>query len=192
MILELALGGAVLVTAGGALRWLLHRGARLQERRKDAGTAPGSAPRALAVGDVLLIDDDELWLAGGMWLEGDVSLGLFVTPGGERDGWLAELDLPAGADVVRLRPVDVPAGRVADEIRMGAERLRARSRARVAVRTEGEDLPPVTERADLTVLSGPGGRYAIVIDFIAGGRLALSGARVDPARIDHLPGGSHR
>lgn len=191
MIVELAVGAGAVVLSMGALRLYLRR---LAERRREDGAdaagarTEGGPESTLCTGDVLLRGDEELWLAGALHLAGDVHADLFVAPVAGAERWVAELHLPAGRELVLAQPTAaLPAGRIPDELRHEGLVLGLRARGRVRVRVEGEHLPPVTEQAELAVLSGSGGHYVVAVDFHAGDRLTLAGERVDPSELDHLP-----
>jgi hypothetical protein len=142
------------------------------------------------VSDVLLYADTELWLAGCLELEdGAEVLRLFVTPGAKRSSYVAQLDRE-GEELATLDPTDgVSAGRVPDELSREGARLRLRKRGRVGVRSEGEALPAHTGQADYVLLGDPSGRLLLVIDFVGGGRLALSGEIVPRGMLDVLASG---
>lgn len=196
MILELGLGlGAVALTAY-ALRKV--RG-RMEAEIAAADQAPAAESaakkrtrerRGLAIGDVLLYADSELWLAGCIALdeEGYV-LKLFHTPGGgERAEWVAQLDEDAHDLALAKATDEVPAGRVPAELPIGGFRLSLRRRGHAQVTAEGEGLPPITEQAEYVELGGPGGRGLLVLDFQGGDRLALSIERLGRELFDLLPG----
>lgn len=193
MILELAMVAGV---ATSVALWARRRRQKAQVPRleKEAGAGKAAAKPArrpgLHVSDVILYADTELWLAGVIDLDdGADVLRLFATPGAKRASYVAQLDR-AGEDVATLSPAtNVPAGRVPDELSLDGARLRLRKRGRAGVRSEGESLPAHTDRADYVVLGDPSGRLLVVIDFLGGERLALSGERVPAGMLDVLPGG---
>jgi hypothetical protein len=120
------------------------------------------------------------------------------TPGAKRASYVAQLDRE-GEDLATLSPgAKVSAGRIPDELNVDGSRLRLRKRGRASVRTEGESLPPHTAQADYVLLGDPSGRLLLVIDFVGGERLALSGERVPrgnagrAARRQLSPSGSGR
>jgi hypothetical protein len=196
VILELGLGlGAVALTAY-ALRKVRSRmeGGVTEEPAAEDGDEPEpkrKGPRGLRVGDVLLYADTELWLAAHIELdeEGFV-LRLFQTPGGgERAEWVVQLDEEA-RDLALARVTDeVPDGRVPAELPIGGFRLSLRRRGHARVRTAGEGLPPLTERAEYVELGGPGGRGLLVLDFEGGDRMTLAMERLGRELFDLLPGG---
>lgn len=199
--------GAGLVTLGVAAVRALRKRADEDERQREApGEAAeadgekrgskkepktrGSGPRGLRTDDVLLHADDELWLAGEIYLDEEgFAMSLFRTPGSARHEWVAQLDA-AGDELALMNPTDeVPGGAVPTELPISGLRLALRRRGHADVRTCGEQLPKVTERARYAVLTGPGGRTLVVVDFDGGDRLALAGDRVPRAMLDLLPGG---
>jgi hypothetical protein len=194
VIIELGLA----VSAAGVALWAYRR--RRQppspapgdlKRDKKAGPEPKPARRpGLHVSDVILYADTELWLAGCIDLDdGADVLRLFATPGAKRASYVAQLDRE-GEDLATLSPgAKVSAGRIPDELNVDGSRLRLRKRGRASVRTEGESLPPHTAQADYVLLGDPSGRLLLVIDFVGGERLALSGERVPRGMLDVLPGG---
>lgn len=201
MIVEI-LVGAGLVGAGVALARALTRRAHANvdpepepDESQDRERAAEQVRDGLQIDDVLLRGGSELWLAGAIVLEEeDVPVAcVFHAPGGLRDApetcWVAQLDA-TGKDLALLARTDeLSDGRVPDELPHRGMRLTLRRRAQVQVSTEGEQLPPVTERAELTLLGGPGGRTLLVVDFHGGDRLALSGERLSHELFEVLPGG---
>lgn len=195
MILELALVAGV---ATGVALWKRQQSRKAQAparlaKDSDAAQKAEAKPTrraGLNVSDVILYADTELWLAGCIDLDdGADVLRLFATPGAKRASYVAQLDRE-GEDVATLSPAaKVPAGRVPDELSVDGARLRLRKRGRAAVHTEGESLPAHTPQADYVVLGDPSGRLLLVIDFVGGERLALSGERVPRGMLDVLPGG---
>lgn len=193
MIVLEVMVGAGLVVAGAAAARALWR------RRRDESAAPAAegparkasgGPRGLRVGDVLLHDDTELWLAGMIALdeEGLVAR-VFPTPGARRSEWMAQLD-PDAADLATLRPTDeVPEGLLPDALPLGGRRLTLERRGQAVVQTEGEHLPRTSGKASYCLLSDAGGRVALVIDFEKAPRLALLGDRVSRHQVELLPGG---
>ena len=139
---------------------------------------------------MLLFADDEMWLAGEIYLDEEgFALALFITPGSPRSEWVVQLDLE-GREVALLSPTDeVPGGVVPTEVPVGGMRLSLRRRGHADAFTRGEHLPPTTERARYCLLGGPGGRVLLVLDFDGGDRLALLGESVRREMLDLLPGG---
>lgn len=156
----------------------------------DEIRARTGGPRGLRVGDVLLYADTELWLAGEMHLDEEgFALSLFITPGGVRASHVVMLDAE-GRDVAFVSETDeVPDGAIPTELPVGGLRLSLWRRGQAAVRTEGEHLPLVSERATYAILRGPGGRLLVIVDHAGGDRIALLGERVTPEFYDVLPGG---
>lgn len=193
MIIELGLA----VSAAGVALWAYRRRRqpKVPGRANEPGPKGGPEPKAprrpgLHVSDVILYADTELWLAGCIDLDdGADVLRLFATPGAKRAAYVAQLDRE-GEDLATLSPgAKVSAGRIPDELSVDGSRLRLRKRGRAGVRTEGESLPPHTAQADYVLLGDPSGRLLLVIDFVGGERLALSGERVPRGMLDVLPGG---
>ena len=206
MVIELLVGAGLVTLGVAAVRALRRRAAEEDAQNAeppaaDAGTklpsdtarTRASGPRGLRTDDVLLYADDELWLAGEVYLDEEgFALSLFRTPGSARHEWVAQLDA-AGDDLALLCSTsDVPGGVIPTELPIGGMRLRLARRGHADVRTRGEQLPPATERARYAVLAGPGGRTLVVVDFDGGGRLALIGERVSRELLDLLPGGEAR
>ena len=67
------------------------------------------------------------------------------------------------------------------------DRLSLRRRGHGEVVAEGE-TPLITEKAEYVLLGGPGGRVALVLDFLAGDRWSMSGVRVTKQDYERLPG----
>lgn len=168
------------------------RGSKKGTRKKGGKTKRSrpreSGPRGFKVDDVLLYADTELWLAGCFELdeEGFVCR-LFRAPGSTRASWVAQLD-PAADQVALLTETgDVPGGAVPESLPIGGLRLRLSKRGHAEVTRRGEQLPPASERAAYAILSGPGGKIALVVDF-DDDRLALAGEKVGRELLDLLPG----
>ncbi len=175
----------------GAAKKAKKRAKKKGETNDDvAKPARPGGPRGLRVGDVLLYADTELWLAGEVHFDEEgFALSLFITPGGVRASHVVMLDAE-GRDVAFLSETDeVPDGAVPPELPVGGLRLSLWRRGQAEVRTEGEQLPMVSERATYTILRGPGGRLLVVVDYAAGDRIALLGERVGEEFYDILPGG---
>lgn len=147
-------------------------------------------PRGLRVGDVLLYEDTELWLAGCIELEEEGFVArLFISPGSKRAEWVAQLD-DEGKDVAALMETsDIPGGPVPESLPVDGRRLSLERRGAADVVTRGEHLPRTAERASYTILSDAGGRVLVVVDFVKAPRLALAGERISNHMIDLLPGG---
>jgi hypothetical protein len=202
MILEIAIGAGVVAAASVLYRAVLKRQAAAKQGTEpeapDSGeepkTAPAkpkrSGPRGLLVGDVLLYADEELWLAGCVDLDEEgFAVRLFPTPGAKRASWVAQLD-PEGREIALLKETDeVPEGRVPESLPIAGLRLALRRRGHARVSAEGDCLPLVTEQAAFTVLGGAAGKTLVVVDFVAGDRLALAGERVTREMLELLPGG---
>jgi len=192
MIIELGVGLGAVALAAVALR-------RLRTRMEAGEPPPGTVevpkpkpngPRGLKIGDVLLYADSELWLAAKVELdeEGFV-LRLFHTPGGgDRAEWIVQLDEQAKDLALAKHTDDVPAGRVPAELPIEGFRLSLRRRGHAKVTSEGEGLPPLTEKCEYIELGGPGGRGLLVLDFEGGDRLTLSMERLGRELFDLLPG----
>lgn len=217
MIVEIAVGGAIVAAA--TLAWRrLHERRAVQKRSDQAGdtskspekvertsekkreavanakattkTPARSGPRGLRVGDVLLYADAELWLAGCFELdeEGLVAR-VFRAPGNDRAPWVIQLD-PDAQKIVLARECgdEIPAGRVPAELPVAGMRLSLERRGHAEVIVEGE-LEAKPARGEFVRLTGPGGRELLVVDFEGGERIALFGERTGRELFDFLPGG---
>jgi hypothetical protein len=143
----------------------------------------------LGVGDVLLYLDSELWLAGCVSLhESGPVLRLFPTPEDPRAEFVMELPRPLRRWVVLRRTTAVEPGAVPERLHVDGLPLALERRGLARVYTTGEHLPKTTDRAEFTVHRGPGGQYAVVLDFLGAGRLALAGEELRPELVDRLPG----
>ncbi len=194
MIIELGIGLGAVALAGVALRRIRARmeaDARAAEGHGHETKEPEKkGPRGLKIGDVLLYADTELWLAAKVELdeEGFV-LRLFHTPGGgDRAEWVVQLDEQANDLAMAKHTDDVPSGRVPAELPIEGFRLSLRRRGHAKVTTEGEGLPPLTEKCEYIELGGPGGRGLLVLDFEGGDRLTLAMERLGRELFDLLPG----
>lgn len=216
MIVELIVGVGLVAAGAAAARILVRRREAVERALDDESRAASEAttrkagakradtrkrgkkkaeekrtgPRGLRVGDVLLYADTEFWLAGCIELdeEGLVAR-LFPCPGAKRAEWVAQLDKEA-SDLATLSETDeVPGGPIPEALPIDGRRLSLERRGTAEVVATGEHLPRTTDRARYTLLSDAGGRVLVVVDFVEGSRLALSGERVSRHMIDLLPGG---
>jgi len=191
VIAEIAIGAAIVASVSYAFRTLNN--AKAQKRATDDSKAmpekrPG--PRGLRVGDVLLYGDTELWLAGMFELdeEGLVAR-VFRAPGNAAGDWVVQLDAEADDIAIGRETNEVPDGRVPSELPIRGMRVSLRRRANATVTHEGDNLPPISEQAEVVVMGGPGGRTLLVVDFKGGDRLSLDLERVGREMIELLPGG---
>ncbi len=186
-MIELAIGIGVVAVATIAAVRSRSKGIAAPLPAPPPPTEP--AVERLGVGDVLLHLDAELWLAGCVSLhEAGPVLRLFPTPGGGRVEYVLELS-PAPVRWVALRATtEIDPGPVPDRVSIDGLPLALERRGLARAYASGEHVPNVTERAEYTVHRGPGGRYALVLDFIGGTRLALAGEELPRESIDRLPG----
>lgn len=186
MILEIAIASGIAVLAGSFAAF----------RRKQKRTIPPPAEnvrRALRVGDVLLYDHGEIWLAGSVQLDdGAFSLRLFRTPGNPHADWVATLDADA-AEIFLLRNDEALARAGAgDEFRLRDTLYQRKRRGQAHTRLDGEELPSIAASVKFAFFEGVGGNRAIVLEWEPSTTLALLGTRAEPSRIDILPGGDAR
>lgn len=183
MILEIAIASSVAVVVGSIAAWRRGRPTKVVAARPDV-------PRSLRVGDAILYDGTELWLAGQVALsDGAFSLELFRTPGNPVCEWIAATG-SSGNDILLLRPsLPLNDAGAADAIRIDDALYRRVRRGRAAVEARGSELPPTTSSASYACFEGPGGHRGVVVEFDPSHRLALTGLRAEPSRIDVLPGG---
>lgn len=191
MIAEIAIGAAIVASVTYAFRTL--NSAKRHERedvKTDARAAKSSGPRGLRVGDVLLYADTELWLAGMFELdeEGLVAR-VFRAPGNSAADWVVQLDAEAEDIAIGRETDEVPDGRVPSELPIRGMRLSLRRRASTTVRHAGDQLPPISEAAEVVLMGGPGGRTLLVVDFKGAGRISLDLERMGRELIELLPGG---
>lgn len=205
MFFEILLGASFAAAAAYGLRTLrdMHENRGMDARdEEDAGddTPPATTatpvrngPRGLKVGDVLLLGNDELWLAGMIELqeEGEFIARVFHAPGAVHP-WVVQLD-DEGRELLlgdQDRERKIPVGRVPDELPYQGLRVILRRRGKAQITTRGEHLPPTRPTADFAILRGRASPGAVmVVDFEAGERLGLIGEVVDRAMIELLPGG---
>ncbi len=190
MILEvLAVSAGLGALALAAARFRRRRSLAAERIHRDT-IARAQEPRGLRVGDVLLHDDREYWLAGALLLEEDgLVLRAFRCPGTPDSAWIVQLDAEAH-ELALCAPLDsVPEGRVPDVLAVGEFRFTLRRRGQARVTVEGTDVPRGSNQSRYNILRGPGGRVLVVLDLEDGSRLALVGAQIDRGRIDLLPGG---
>lgn len=188
MLIEVLIGGGLVVAGAAAARSLVRRAER------ESAAAPKSRetaePRGLKVGDVLLHGSDEHWLAGMVELdEHGMALRVFRAPGAGENEWVAQLDERAKDVALLSETGEVPEGAVPESLPIDGRRLELECRGQADVRVTGEHLPRVQPRCEYTVLSEMAGRILVVIDFERAPRLALAGERVEPHMLELLPGG---
>ena len=192
MIAEIAIGTAIVASVTFAFRTLnaAKRAARADEEETKPAKPKRTGPRGLRVGDVLLYSDTELWLAGVFELdeEGLVAR-VFRAPGNSAAEWVVQLDEEAEDIAIGRETDEVPDGSVPSERPIRGMRVSLRRRASALVTHEGDNLPPISESAEVVLMGGAGGRTLLVIDFKGAGRIALDLERVGREMIELLPGG---
>lgn len=190
MILELALGAA-LVGAGSAIARVLY------QRRAAATTKalPPPSPKrvtrgpGLNPGDVLMHDGVEHALERASEVE-DGALVRVLEVIATTPRFVVQLDTLGDRLIVATPYDELPAGRVADVVALGARSLSLVRRGEASARTvlEGHEAL-FTGRCRFAVLADRAGRHLVVVEPEAGERLCLVGDLVDRRRIDVLPGG---
>jgi hypothetical protein len=189
LILEALAVSAGLGALAFAVRQVRRRASRAQNIHADTD-AIANGPRGLRVGDVLLHEDAEYWLAGALHLDEDgLVLRAFHCPGAPLSTWVLQLDARAD-DLALCTATDaIPEGVVPDSLSVAGQAYTLRRRGRARVTSEGSDIPRGLNHARYNILRGAGGRALVVIDLEDATRLALVGPALDRARIDLLPGG---
>lgn len=185
MIVELAIGAAV-VGAGAALaRYVVRR--RAVARAVTPTPAPKSRGAGLQPGDVLLHGRAEHALDRASELEdGTLLRVLEVIATSPR--FVVQLDTQ-GERLVLAEPYDaLPEGRVADAVALGTRSLRLERRGRAAARpvVEGHD-GLFSGPCSFTVLADRAGRHLVVIEPEGAPRLCLLGDLLDRRLVDLLP-----
>ncbi len=211
MIVEVAIGSALVALGVVALRALRRRREELEDEAAKAAEEAGaveeevrkppkpsrkaasprrSGPRGLQIGDVLLYAESEYWLAGEIYLDEEgFAACVFPTPGAARASFVAQLDEEA-SDVAFLQETsEVPGGSVPTELPIGGVRLRVKRRGQARVRTAGEHLPRTSPKGEYVLMTGPGDRVLLIVDFDGEDRLSLVGDRISKGMYDLLPGG---
>lgn len=197
MILELAIGVAVVAAAGG-LGALLRRRPPPSPSSEPVSTpafvsGDPSAPRSsrstargLRCGDVVTGPGLELVLHTMIELveEGLVLRAFRTVEVNER--WVVQLDPQAKRLALGVETDEVPAGSIPEALPIGGRMLRLERRGVARARTEGTALPTSVRYA---VLSERAGRVAVVIDPEGGARIALRLDELDIRGIDVLRGG---
>lgn len=187
-MIELAIGlGVVAVATIAAVR------SRSRGIVAPLPAAPPPSPEPneerLGVGDVLLHMDAELWLAGCVSLHsGGPVLRLFPTPGGGEIEFVLELSPPPVRWAALRATQAIEPGAVPERLTIEGLPLVLERRGLARAYASGEHVPKITERAEYTIHRGPGGRCAVVLDFIGGERLALAGEELQRDWVDRLPG----
>ncbi len=190
MILELALGAAI-VGAGGALaRFVLaRRAASAAKALPPLKPAPRPRGPGLHPGDVLMQDGVEHALERASELE-DGTLVRVLEVIATSPRFVVQLDMLGEQLVIATPYVELPQGRVADVVAIGARSLQLVRRGEASARTVLDDHEALfSGRCRFTVLSDRGGKHLIVVEPEGGSRLCLVGDLVDRRRIDVLPGG---
>ncbi len=186
MIFEVATAAAAAAAVAFALRQLRN----LRQPPPELPSGPKEeGPRGLRVGDVVLYEDDELWLAGSLELREEASFvaRLFRTPQGKVGDWVAHFDEGAREIAVLSVTDAVPPGSVPAELRHRQMVHQLRGRGTATVRSQGPDLPRAAQ-AEYTILRATAGRLLVVLDFADGTRLSLSGDCVSENFFELLEG----
>ncbi|HVY44652.1 MAG TPA: hypothetical protein VHB21_02190, partial [Minicystis sp.] len=155
-------------------------------KKKPAAVDP-FATLPLALGDVVVGDGDERWLAGAVLAreEGRVVGALFVAPEGAKELAVAAFPSPR-KDVLWLAPtsVDTP-GEPPATLEVDGVALQRRGRLPVAFERMGQGAPGVGEDGMWAVYDGGGRDVALVVT--SGGRsFAYAGRRLDEGEYDRL------
>lgn len=190
MIIEIAIGAAVVAAAGSVTAWLARR-------RTPASPAPATpafevsraqSGRGLRCGDVITGPGIEVALHAMIELdeEGLVLRAFRVLEHQER--WLVQLDGDAKRLAIGMRTTEVPDGAVPEVLPVGGRRVRIERRGTALVRSEGPDLPTMS-RVRYALMSERAGRVVVVIDPEGGARLSLHLDELDIRGIDVLRGG---
>lgn len=190
MILEVALGAAVLGAGSAFARWAWTR--RAKPTALPAPTPAPTAPRpregGLYPGDVLLYANTELALERGTELRDGVVLRVLEVIAAE-PRFVVQLDA-SGEQLVVATPYEgLPQGRVADQVALGVRSLGLIRRGEALAETLGEVDGPFAGRCRFTVLADRGGRHLVVIEPDAGTRLCLVGDLVDRRLLEVLASG---
>lgn len=180
-------GVVTLGGAGGPSRPAPHR-----PGAQPSAWGASEEPRGLRLGDVLLYDLHELWVAGTLEVvggESDVLFRIHVTPANPEADAVAQFD-PKADDLALLKEaMDLPAGRLPDTLRFDGLVYERRFRQPVRVWPHGEYLPSSASDATASRWEGPGDRVLIALEKPTDERLAWTGRRVSRALFDLLPGG---
>jgi len=158
-----------------------------------AGSAPEASPfegMALGLGDVVLAEAEERWLAGAIVAResGRVVSVLFVAPEGAEVRAVAAF-APPRKEIFWLAPVTItcPAEPPAT-LEIGASMLDRRSRVPVSIERLGQGAPHVGDPALWALYEGGGRDVALVIT--SGGQVhAWSGRRLDETEYERLGAG---
>ena len=189
MIVEALALSAGLGALALTIRQLRRRASRAR-RIKVETESIAAGPRGLRVGDVLLHDDAEYWLAGALHLDEDgLVLRAFHCPGAPRSRWVVQLDVRADELALCTATDALPEGVVPDSLNVAGQPYALRRRGHARVTSEGSDIPRGSNHVRYNILRGPAGRVLVVIDLEDATRLALVGPALDRERIDLLPGG---
>lgn len=189
MIVELAIGAAVLSAGGAVARWLWRRRAAPAALPAPKPVAPKARGPGLHPGDVLMHDGVEHALERAAELE-DGALVRVLEVIATSPRFVVQLDT-LGERLVIATPYDeLPQGRVADVVAIGVRSLQLVRRGEAAARTVLDDHALLfAGRCRFTILADRAGKHLIVVEPEGGQRLCLVGDLVDRRRIDVLPGG---
>ncbi len=193
MILELAVGAA-LITAGSALgRVLWSRRGRARRAASAEAKTPKIPPKTrgagLHPGDVLMLSGAEHALDRASELDDGGLLRILETIDA-KPRYVVQLDA-LGERLVVAEPYEgLPEGRVADVVPLGVRSLQLVRRGEaVAARVLDDHEGIITGRCRFIVLADRAGKHLVVLEPEGAPRLCLVGDLVDRRLADILPGG---
>jgi hypothetical protein len=144
-----------------------------------------------SLGDVVIADGDERWLAGAIVAREDeerVLGALFLAPEGSAQRAVAVFAAPR-TDIYWLSPVDLASpGEPPATIEIAGAALRRRGRLPVTLERHGQGAPSVEAEGIWATYDGGGKGVALVLT--SGGKtFAFSGKRLEEGEYDRLGGG---
>lgn len=187
MIIEIAIGVATIVAAGG-LASVLRR-VRGEPAAPALPSAPvPTGPRGLRCRDVVTGPGLEVALHAMIELDEDgLVLRAFRTLELE-ERWLVQLDREGKRLALGAATREVPDGQIPEALPIGGRMVRIQRRGWAVARIEGDGIPPM-QRVRYAILAERAGRTVVVLDPEAGARLALRLDELDVRGIDVLQGG---
>jgi hypothetical protein len=195
LLLALAAAAALVASAGGGFLVASRRRTKREQKEQDKGDSkPEKAPPKdafaslpFAVGDVVVVDHEERWLAGAVLAKegGEVVAALFFAPEGAATKAVAVF-APPRKHIYWLAParVDSPSEPPAS-IELEGVPMTRRGRLPVSLSQHGQGTPSISDAGIFAEYEGGADEVAVVLTS-AGRAFAWSGRRVNESAYDRL------